>query len=507
MSNFTELVDLASERVGGAVLAANDEFFAPKENLIKASRPVFEEDRYTDRGKWMDGWETRRRRTPGYDWCLIKLGLPGILRGVVVDTSYFKGNYPEQCQLEACAADTRASVEQLTSASAHWVVILPPSDLKGDTQNLFAIENPQRFTHLRFKIFPDGGVARLRAFGVVVPYWNRLAAQEMIDLVAVEKGGLVLASSDVFFGAPQNLIMPGRSESMADGWETRRRRGPGNDWVILKLGTEGTIHRVEVDTSHFKGNYPESCSLEGSLSGDLSIAELSSGNIDWKELLPQMKLEANTRHFFEKDVQAIGPVTHVRFNIYPDGGVARLRLYGRISQGKTIPQGLERLNQLGQEEAETELLSCCGASAWARRLAHLRPFQTVQGLFEASNRIWWDLTGEDWLEAFGRHPRIGEKQAAGESSVQARQWLEAERAGAEWASSELLARLEEASRAYEAKFGFIFIVCATGKSGEEMLALVRKRLENDPAQELRIAAEEQRRITRLRLERLLTERV
>ncbi|HEY0082314.1 MAG TPA: allantoicase, partial [Pyrinomonadaceae bacterium] len=264
MTDFIELVDLAAERVGGAVLYANDDFFAPKENLLKPGTPVFREGEYTDRGKWMDGWESRRRRTPGFDWCIIRLGLPGRLRGVIVDTAHFRGNYPEQCSLEACAVPGQPAVEQLMGEAIGWRKVLPVSDLRGDSQNPFSIEDDERATHLRFKIYPDGGVARLRVYGVVGPDWPRLGARGgRVDLAAVETGGLVLACSDMFFGHRHNLIMPGRAANMSDGWETKRRRGPGYDWAIIKLGARGQIHEVEVDTSHFKGNYPESCSLEG----------------------------------------------------------------------------------------------------------------------------------------------------------------------------------------------------------------------------------------------------
>ncbi len=331
-ADFTELVDLASERVGGVVLAANDEFFAPKENLLKSSKPILLEDKFTDRGKWMDGWETRRRRTPGHDWCFIKLGLPGILRGLVVDTSYFKGNYPPQCSLEACALEAAATAEELASPATSWVELLPKVALQGDAQNRFALSNPQRFTHLRFNIFPDGGVARLRAYGTVAPDWAQLAASgSELDLAAVENGGLVLAASDMFFGSRHNLIMPGRAQTMGEGWETRRRRGPGHDWAIVQLGAAGTVRRVEVDTSHFKGNYPESCSLEAVSAAGAGVEELTRAGTAWKELLPRTKLAADTRHNFEKEVLAVGAVTHVRLNIFPDGGVARLRVFGTLA--------------------------------------------------------------------------------------------------------------------------------------------------------------------------------
>src|SRR5689334_22697503 len=200
--HFTELIDLAAERLGGAVLDASDEFFAPKENLLKAERPVWREGEFTDRGKWMDGWETRRRRSPGHDWTTVRLGLPGVIQGVVVDTSHFKANYPEACSLEGCSATGRADVTSLAT-SAEWIQLLPKTRLQGHAENAFAIESAQRFTHLRFNIFPDGGVARLRVYGTVVPDWSRVTRHQEIDLAAVDNGGLVTACSDMYFGHRQ----------------------------------------------------------------------------------------------------------------------------------------------------------------------------------------------------------------------------------------------------------------------------------------------------------------
>jgi allantoicase len=331
--DFSEWIDLASERLGGEVLYANDDFFATKDNLLKPSKPVFIEGKYTDVGKWMDGWETRRRRTPGYDWCILRLGMPGILCGIVVDTSHFKGNYPEQCSLEACSLDGQPDVERLTSAAMKWVEILPKSDLQGDSENRFVIDHRGRATHLRFKIFPDGGVARLRVYGEAAPDWNRLVKQGGdIDLAAVEHGGRVLSCSDMFFGTRQNLIMPGRGADMSDGWETRRRRGPGHDWVILRLGTRGAIHRVEVDTAHFKGNFPESFSLETCCIAQAETENPLAASVQWKGVIARTKLQADMRHFYELEGAPAGEATHVRFNIYPDGGVSRLRIFGSISR-------------------------------------------------------------------------------------------------------------------------------------------------------------------------------
>jgi allantoicase len=331
MMDFTELIDLASENLGGAVLFANDEFFAPKENLLKPAPAIFIEGKYTDLGKWMDGWETRRRRSPRldetFDWCIIRLGLPGIVRGVDVNTSFFRGNFPSHCSIEACTIDGQPRIEELMKAE--WTEILPQVELAGDTHNHFAVNYDRRVTHLRLKIYPDGGVARLRVFGEVVPDWEALRSrQSEIDLAAAQHGGVVLAASDMFFGHRHNLIMPGRARDMSDGWESKRRRGPGYDWCIIKLGTAGRIKRVEVDTLWFKGNYPESCWIEAAN----AAGETDLENIAWAELLPETKLQAHTLHVFAKEINDCGVVTHVRFNIFPDGGVSRLRLYGRIAE-------------------------------------------------------------------------------------------------------------------------------------------------------------------------------
>jgi allantoicase len=324
---FVDLIDLASERLGAAVVLANDEFFAPKENLIKAAAPRWIEGKYTDRGKWMDGWETRRRRDPGHDWCVIRLGVPGILRGVDVDTAYFTGNYPESCAIDVC--DLRAPAGADVLARAEWCEVLARASLKGDSHNLLAIARAPKATHVRLRIFPDGGVARLRAHGEVVADWSRLAQRGDVDLAAAEHGGLVVACSDMFFGSRHNLIMPGDARDMGDGWETRRRRGPGHDWTIIRLGTAGTIRRIEVDTRHFKGNAPGACGLEARLAARVPAEPPISEGGPWSELLPTTPLLPHAKHVFEEEVRGVGEATEVRFNIYPDGGVGRLRLFGR----------------------------------------------------------------------------------------------------------------------------------------------------------------------------------
>lgn len=366
--DLTRLTDLASERLGGRALAASDEFFAPAKNLVKAGDPVFIPDKYTDRGKWMDGWETRRRRGPGHDWCIVALGVPGVVYGVDVDTTHFRGNHPEACSLEACRVEDPSLRGPSADASADrtgdpatapgrgdamgatptapevvWSEILPRTSLRPDSSNLFPNPRSQGpFSHLRLHIYPDGGVARLRVYGIPCPDWDRLlAAGGPVDLAAAAHGGLVLDCSDRAFGAPCNLLMPGRGAHMGDGWETRRRRGPGHDWCVIRLGCRGVIEAVEVDTHHFKGNYPDCCSLEVAdlpaedlrslpVAGELeALLGAARRPVEWVEVLPQTKVEAHTLHRFEIGADLQRPCTHARFNIYPDGGVSRLRLYGR----------------------------------------------------------------------------------------------------------------------------------------------------------------------------------
>lgn len=323
------LVDLAAERFGGKALIANDEFFAPKENLLKPGRGVFIPDKYTDRGKWMDGWETRRRRTPGNDWCVIQLGLAGIVRKVDIDTSHFLGNHPPFASLDALDAHGRIPLEVEAVEGLHWETVLPKSPLNPGSQNFFDITDKRYWTHVRLNIYPDGGVARLRVYGIVVPDWSRYKPGDLIDLAAIQNGGVALACSDMFFSSMNNLIMPGRAKNMGDGWETKRRRGPGNDWIIIQLGRPGKVTKVEVDTQHFKGNYPEMCSIDVCNVGD-AVVEALMTNQEWKELLPQTKLQPDKRHFFEKELNDTGVVSHVRLNIFPDGGVSRLRVWGML---------------------------------------------------------------------------------------------------------------------------------------------------------------------------------
>ena len=318
---FHEWIQLEQPRLGTRVTFATDEFFAAKERLIDPRSPVFIADKYDDHGKWMDGWESRRKRGPGHDYCVIRLGRPGVVHGVDIDTSYFTGNYPPQASLDACVSD-----EDLPDGD--WTEILPVTDLEGDAHHLLAIASDEVWTHLRLNIYPDGGVARLRVHGEIRPDLSQVDGR--IDLVALENGGRALSCSDEHYGSMHNLVVAGRGVNMGDGWETARRRGPGNDWVILALGHPGTIDSVEIDTAHFKGNYPDRVSLEAARFSDHSLAVNDSAQ--WRTLLPESKLEMDRLHAFEEEILDIGIVSHVRMSIYPDGGVSRLRLFGSVAR-------------------------------------------------------------------------------------------------------------------------------------------------------------------------------
>ncbi len=329
----THYVDLASERVGGETLSCSDDFFAEMENLLKTGRGIFIDDKYTERGKWMDGWESRRSygRDDGreYDWCVIRLGIPGFIRGVDVDTNFFKGNAPQTVSVEACNSETQPD------DSTQWHTILTQSGVDAHSQNLFKVESgseaERAWTHVRLNIFPDGGVARFRVYGEAHVNWDDFLPGELIDLAAIKNGGKALLVSDMFFSDKNNLIMPGRGKDMGDGWETKRRRDPGPDWSIVKLAQPGSVNKVIVDTHHFKGNFPDTFKLEGTVSDSDDFTDNSA---TWTPVIEQTKLYAHREHLFINEVvSADKNFTHVRLSIFPDGGVSRMRVFGYRKEG------------------------------------------------------------------------------------------------------------------------------------------------------------------------------
>jgi allantoicase len=318
-------VNVADPRLGARALACSDEFFAPKERMLDPAAPQFIPGKYDAHGKWMDGWESRRKRVPGHDWCIVRLARPSQVHGLEIDTRHFTGNYPPSASVEACCElDADPDIE------TEWWTLLPPSDLAGDTRQFFATDPARPCTHLRLNIFPDGGIARLRAFGVPQFGNERADADGLYELSAACSGGTIVASNNEHYGSSSNMLLPGRGADMGDGWETRRRREPGHDWCIVKLSRPGIIDAIEVDTAHFKGNYPDRCSLQAALVTEPGTEEsLISQSTSWPVLMPEQKLHPDKQVLFVEQVADIGPVSHVRFNIYPDGGVSRLRLRGR----------------------------------------------------------------------------------------------------------------------------------------------------------------------------------
>lgn len=322
-----QATNLADPRLGARALAASDQFFAPLERMLDPAPARFIPGQYDTNGKWMDGWETRRKRVAGHDWSLIRLGRRGEILGFDVDTSHFTGNYAPAIAIEAtdAASDDPAALEQ-----AAWTPLLPATDLQGNRHHLLPAlaAGRQGWTHLRLHIYPDGGIARLRVYGR--PLGALADPAQTYDLVALENGGRALAWNDAHFGAAANLILPGRGVDMGDGWETRRRREPGHDWCILALGAPGIIEAVEVDTAHFKGNFPDRCSLQAARVEDATEGSIVAQSMFWPILMGEQPLAMDCIQRFD-GLAALGPVTHVRFNILPDGGVSRLRLWGKVA--------------------------------------------------------------------------------------------------------------------------------------------------------------------------------
>ena len=357
-SSKNQWTNLAARQLGASVICADDELFADRENLIKPGEPEFQPHTFGNKGQIMDGWETRRRREPGSDSAIIRLGCAGVVRRVLVDTSYFTGNYPPEVSVEACGAEGYPSPAEL--ATAEWTTLVPRRRVEGDARNEFDVpagpagQGPaQRFTHVRLTIFPDGGVARLRVYGDPVPDPRLLPA--VIDLAALENGAVVADCSNMFYSSPSNLLMPGLAAVMGDGWETSRRRDDGNDWVQVRLACAGVVDLVELDTSHFKGNAPGWASL----------------GFDGGELLARTALQPDTRHRF---AVAGGPVAeHVRLDVYPDGGMARLRVLGAPTPAARTALA-ERFLRLVPAPQLAAVLGACGVPPGeAARLAELRP--------------------------------------------------------------------------------------------------------------------------------------
>lgn len=392
MTSYQDLPNLASAMLGTRIVFATDEWFAAAENMIKDDDAVWKQDLYTTYGKWMDGWETRRRRTEGHDWCIVQLGLPGLIRAIEVDTAFFTGNFSPKVSIHGASARSAnastvenlvrlrlSSVEGREDArmglcaspaewegvaglqSDSWPVLVPLSPLgagyEETRRTLFEVRHNEPIHFLRINMGPDGGIARIRVYGEVVVDPERLPSAD-IDLAAVEHGGIAIACSNRHYGHPRNLIAPGRGNCMGDGWETARQPArppvyvkgedglmvlPGCDWAILRLGITGVITSLEVDTHFYKGNYPESCLVEACLAprDDATAKAMSTvegqAKFQWSTLLPRTRMTSDAQHFFSASdgtLQSLGTVSYLRVTSYPDGGIMRIRARGRRADSR-----------------------------------------------------------------------------------------------------------------------------------------------------------------------------
>lgn len=314
-------INLASPRLGSEAVRCSDDAFASMDRMLQDHAAVFKPDVYDDFGKWMDGWESRRRRDGGHDWCVVRLGTRSIIRGFDIDTSHFTGNYPPAASIWASDAANEPDDDS-------WQEIVPATDLGPSAHHFVENAHPGPWSWLRLNIFPDGGVARFRAYGDPAPTWT--GDDGLVELSALKNGGRVLAYNNAHYGEVWAVLAEGRGVNMGDGWETRRRREPGNDWLIVKLGAPGVIERVDVDTAHFKGNFPDRCSLQAAQMDWGTDSSASVQAMFWPTLMTEKPLGPDAIHTFDgADLAALGPVSHVKLNIHPDGGVSRLRLWGR----------------------------------------------------------------------------------------------------------------------------------------------------------------------------------
>jgi allantoicase len=323
-TEFTHLLNLADARLGSIATFVTDDWFADVNRMLQPQAPVWKEGVFDDNGKWMDGWESRRKRYEGYDHAIIKLGVAGVFKGVDIDTTFFTGNYPPSASLEACY-----SPEAEPDDSTQWTQVLAPVNLQGDSNNLFDIDSDQPWTHVRFNIFPDGGVARLRIYGTPFVDWSQNLDQTY-DFASALLGARSLACSDEHYGKMSNILNPGRGINMGDGWETARRRAPGNDWVIIQLAKPCLPEEIIVDTHFFKGNYPDSCSIQAALVESATDEQVATRSLYWRELLPAQKLQMDHEHTFNSELNDLGVVSHIKLNIFPDGGISRIRVIGKL---------------------------------------------------------------------------------------------------------------------------------------------------------------------------------
>lgn len=515
--SLSHLTELSLDATGSFVLFATDDYFAPKEALLRPHAPEWREGAYTERGKWMDGWESARRRTPGHDWAIVRLGTPGSVESVVCDTTHFKGNAPQEVSLETLDLPPGTPLEDLlalpVAASAAdaaaaggraWLEAIPRTAVRPDSVNVLAPGAPvARASHVRLRIHPDGGVARLRVFGRVLPDPDVFWGPGSLDLAAIEHGGTIALASDSFFGPPSNLLLPGRGTDMGDGWETRRRRTPGSDWCVIRLGRRGLVQHLELDTHFFKGNAPQAVridSLDGEGLGERALAARLAADDGWEPLLERTTVSQHRRHRLVPARPA--RVTHLRVHIFPHGGVNRLRVFGEAADTAGEARALAALHALAPAERRDTLRAFGASPAFADALASRLPVGSVRALVAAAAEALDSLAPEALLEAFAAHPALGAAPGAADDSRHA-EWSRGEQAALAAGAAEAHARLRAGNEAYFAKFGFPFIACASGRGARELADALEERLAGARETEIGRAARELSRITRLRIGRWL----
>lgn len=485
-----DFIDLASARLRGHVLAVSSEIGESAARLLQSScpAPLFEGNQ---RGKETDdAWFTRRRST--HEWAIVRLGVPGLVRELVVGTRGVGTDCPASAWIEGCVAPHGALADELDG----WVELVPPTPLKGDHRNRFQVISRQRFTHLRLNLSSDGAISRFRVLGQALPGWMATGRSfpSHLDLAATNNGAIVVSTSATALGRADNLISPATARDERDVWVTERRRDPGSSLAVIRLAGPGSIRTAVVDTEHLHEHAAPSCSLQGARGWE------EPDESDWFEILPAQRLLPDTEHVFADELAEHEEVHWVRLNLHPDGGISRLRLWGEISPKGMVDSRLAYLNACGEPELHEIFLAVCHSERFAAELREMAPFENVADLQKKGATAWSRCREKDWRESLAGHPRIG--QRAGGSDLASR-WSRGEQSKAATPDEAVKAELASRQADYEEKFGFIFLICASGRSSGEILAALNERMDQTPERELQTVAEELAKIIHLRLEKLL----
>jgi allantoicase len=323
-------LDLISAPLGSKILSFSDEYFAAAENLITPTPPVRKPGVFVHTGAWYDGWETRRHNTEPADWVVLRLGTAsGKVAGIEIDTAHFNGNHAPEIVVEgAFVTDEKEEEEVKKPGYSGWETILAKQECGPSQRHGWLLDNitEKAYTHVRLLMFPDGGIARFRLYGVAVPVFPQ-DTSAVFELSATVMGGVATSCSDQHFGTKDNLLLPGRGKDMGDGWETKRTRGEHVDWTIVRLGAKGEIDSIVVDTAHFRGNFPQKVQvLAGSFAKDPAHDDK-----EWVEVLEPQKTGPDKEHVYKEELKEIKGrgYTHAKLVIIPDGGVKRFRVFGK----------------------------------------------------------------------------------------------------------------------------------------------------------------------------------